>query len=173
MIRSKAKEHHSQPGLYLAGQPHLGSSVPPLEQQPGGRVSLLVIAAISVSGVLEFEMCRKEFCSIFLSQETVWKDWEVFVLKSALQPSSCCPNFAHGQVGWFPDTDFSLREEGASGGGEPVGEDRSPWSVSRRCRCLSSLRGQAGLQLPQAMAADSPAFSFLGYLKARLVQRVD
>lgn len=42
------------------------------------------------------------------------------MLKSALQPSSGCPNFACGQVGLFPD--FSLREEGASGGGGPAGE---------------------------------------------------
>lgn len=80
------------------------------------------------------------------------------MLKNALQPSSCCPNFAHGQVGLVPDTGFSLREEGASGGGGPAGEDRGLWSVSRRCRHLSSLRGQAGLRLPQATAADSPAF---------------
>lgn len=67
MIRSKAKEHHSEPGLNLARQPHLGSSVPPLEgQQPGGRVSLLVIAAISISGVLEFEMCRRVLFYFFL-----------------------------------------------------------------------------------------------------------
>lgn len=51
------------------------------------------------------------------------------MLKSALQPSSGCPNFACGQVGLFPDTDFSLREEGASGGGGPAGE-------------LSAVRGQ-------------------------------
>ena len=80
------------------------------------------------------------------------------MLKKALQPSSCCPNFARGQGGLVPDTGFSLREEGASGGGGPAGEDRSLWSVSRRCRHLSSLRGQAGLRLPQATAADSPAF---------------
>lgn len=44
------------------------------------------------------------------------------MLKSALQPSSSCPNFARGQVDLFTDTDFSLREEGASGRGGPAGE---------------------------------------------------
>lgn len=70
-------------------------------------MSLLVIAAISISGVLEFEMCVGELCSIFFSQRQFERTGRFFMLKNALQPSSCCPNFAPGQWVWSLTRFFS------------------------------------------------------------------